>query len=79
MRGNCVLVRPVDKPDDHSILVSLDRVTLCPAELADQSWLGASGKFTSKVTQAHQLPSTVQATHQHTHHTRSKVRGRTAD
>ena len=48
VRGNCVLVRPVDRPDNHPILMSLDRVTLCPVELAGQSWLGASGQ-SSKV------------------------------
>ena len=37
---NGVTVRPVDRPNDKSIRVNLDRVTLCPVELPDESWLG---------------------------------------
>ena len=37
---NGVTVRPVDCPSDKSIRVNLDRVTLCPVELPDESWLG---------------------------------------
>ena len=79
VRGNCVLVRPVDKPDENPILVSVNRVTPCPVELPDQSWLGTSGRSPSKTSAVHQLPSIVQDTHQNTHYTRSKVQGRTSD
>ena len=41
---NCLLVRPVDKPDSQAILVSMDRVTQCPKELPDISWLGPKPK-----------------------------------
>ena len=77
LRGNCVLVRPVDKPDEHPILVSLDRVTLCPVDLPDISWLG-SKKSISRDSEPQQTVS-VKDTHQHTYNTRSKVRGRTCD
>ena len=33
-------VQPVDCPDEHPILVNLDRVTRCPDELPDVTWLG---------------------------------------
>ena len=33
-------VRPVDKPGEAPIFVSLDRVRRCPHEIPDQSWLG---------------------------------------
>ena len=44
---NCLLVRPVDKPDMQAILVSMDRVICiwCPKELSDTSWLGPKPKF----------------------------------
>ena len=42
---NCLLVRPVDKPDMQAILVSMDRVIRCPKELSDTSWLGPKPKF----------------------------------
>ena len=37
---NGLSVRPVDKPNTKPILVNVDRVTPCPPELADESWLG---------------------------------------
>ena len=37
---NGLSVRPVDKPNMKPILVNVDRVTPCPPELADESWLG---------------------------------------
>ena len=37
---NGVTVRPVDRPNDKSFRINLDRVTLCPMELSDKSWLG---------------------------------------
>ena len=39
MHSNCISVKPVDKPDDESILVNLDRILPCPAEVPDSSWL----------------------------------------
>ena len=42
--NNCVLVRPVDKPDDQPIFVSMDRIVSCPKELSDVSWLGPSSR-----------------------------------
>ena len=33
-------VRPVDRPNDAPTRVNLERVTLCPAELPDTTWLG---------------------------------------
>ena len=44
VRSNCLLVRPVDRPDDQPILVSMDRVVDCPSELPDTSWLGPRQK-----------------------------------
>ena len=38
--SNCLLVRPVDKPDDKPILVSMNRVVKCSPELPEVSWLG---------------------------------------
>ena len=37
---NGLTVRPVDRPNEQSIRVNQDRVTVCPKELPDQSWLG---------------------------------------
>ena len=37
---NGLTVRPVDRPKDPSIRVNLERATLCPSELPDESWLG---------------------------------------
>ena len=31
---------PVDRPEEKPILVNQDRVTKCPTELPDVSWLG---------------------------------------
>ena len=44
VQTNCLLVRPVDKPDMQAILVSMDRVVRCPKELPDASWLGPKPK-----------------------------------
>ena len=40
LHPNGVTVRPVDKPKDPTIRVNIDRVTLCPQELPNTSWLG---------------------------------------
>ena len=44
VQTNCLLVRPVDKPSMQAILVSMDRVTRCPKELPNTSWLGPRPK-----------------------------------
>ncbi len=44
VQTNCLLVRPVDKPDQEPILVSMDRVVACSEELPDISWLGKKPK-----------------------------------
>ena len=36
---NGLSVRPVDRPEMNSIRVNVDRVTPCPLELANESWL----------------------------------------
>ena len=40
VRQNCLLVQPVDRPDDEPILVNMDRVVECSEELPNTSWLG---------------------------------------
>ena len=35
---NTARIRPVDKPEDDAILVSLDRLRRCPDEVADEFW-----------------------------------------
>ena len=45
---NGVSVRPVDRPQDEPILVNVDRVTPCPDELSDTSWLGSRKRRTRK-------------------------------
>ena len=44
VRSNCVLVRPVDAPDEEPILVNMDRITRCSEELPDESWRGPRKK-----------------------------------
>ena len=40
IRGTCASMKPVDKPDDEPILVNMDRIAPCPAEVPDLLWLG---------------------------------------
>ena len=40
IRGNCVSLTPVDNPDKEPILVNMDRIVPCHAEVPDSSWLG---------------------------------------
>ena len=40
VRQNCLLMRPVDRPDDEPILVNMDRVVECSEELPNTLWLG---------------------------------------
>ena len=44
VQANCLLVRPVDKQSMQAILVSMDRVTQCPKELPNTSYLGPRQK-----------------------------------
>ena len=37
---NCLVVKPVDRPDDPAIKVNMDRVTQCSQELPGVPWLG---------------------------------------
>ena len=39
---------PIDKPKDHTIFVSLNRVRLCYPELPDKSWSGKSKRVQEK-------------------------------
>ena len=48
VQPNCLVVRPVDKPDDQAIRVSMDQVTVCPDELPDVSWLGPNSRRKSE-------------------------------
>lgn len=41
---NCLVIKSVDQPDDPAIKVKMDRVTQCPQELPDVSWLGHTCK-----------------------------------
>ena len=38
----------IDRPDEESIFVSLDRVRLCYPEMSNKTWLGRHGKCTKK-------------------------------
>ena len=49
---NCLFVRPVDKPSMQAILISMNRVTRCPRELPNTSWLGPRPK-TMKTRKPH--------------------------
>ena len=39
-------MKPVDKPDDEPILVNMDWIFTCPAEVPDSLWLGYGGMAT---------------------------------
>ena len=39
LHPNAITVQAVARPNDKSIWVNLDRVTLCPVKLPDESWL----------------------------------------
>ena len=43
-------VRPVDRPNDTPMRVNLERVTLCPDELPDTTWLGPRRRSHRKST-----------------------------
>lgn len=52
VRSNCLLVRPVDRPEDEPILISMERAVCCSEELPDVSWLGPRKKRTRKKKKA---------------------------
>ena len=64
IRTNCLLLRPVDKPDEQPILVNMDHVSPCPEEVPDQSWLG---------------PSTYQKRHRHIYSPTTMIPAQPAD
>lgn len=74
IRGNCVSVKPVDKPDDEPILVNMDRIVPCPAEVPDSSWLGYDYTDTHK-RQHKYSPTAITPARPADHHysTRSKA------
>ena len=39
LHPSAITVQAVARPNDKSIWVNLDRVTLCPVKLPDESWL----------------------------------------
>ena len=45
---NGLSLRPVDRPEEQPILVNRDRVTKCPTELPDVSWLGKKKRKSQK-------------------------------
>ena len=79
VQPNCVRVRPVDKPADHPILVSMDRVTKCPKELPDTSWLGPARKRSYRRQKRARRPLAPLPLQTHSYHLRNrdKARGRT--
>ena len=71
VRSNCLLVRPVDHPNDQPILASMDRVVGCPNELGDESWLGPRQKWHRQ--QRKKQTSTPEATMQSRYSLRSRT------
>lgn len=62
--SNGVCIRPVDHPEQEPIRVNIDRVTKCPTELLDVSWLGNTRKRpTKRRNQAPKSVTTVPPTH----------------
>ena len=55
-------VRLVDKPDDHTIFVSLNRVRLCYPELPDKSWSGKSKRVQKKAQPSNDTQAEEQST-----------------
>lgn len=56
--ANCLLLRPIDCPDDPPVLLRMDRVVDCPSELPDMSWLGPRRKRRKRQRRARQEPGT---------------------
>ena len=82
IRGNCVSLTPVDNPDKEPILVNMDRIVPCHAEVPDSAWLGY-GHSDAPKRQHKYLPTAITPARPADHHysTRSKdtsVRGRPA-
>lgn len=48
MTPNCATVKPVDHPEAESIHVNLDRLSKCPDELPDITWLGPRSRRTRR-------------------------------
>ena len=46
-------LKPVDRPNAESIKVNLDRITRCPSELPDVTWLGPRARRTRKRRAGH--------------------------
>ena len=59
IRGNCVSVKPVDKPNKEPILVNMDRITPCPMEVPDCSWLGYGQTTTTSKRRQHKHTPTA--------------------
>ena len=72
VQTNCLLLRPVDKPDMQAILVSMDRVTRCPNELPNVSWLGPKPKKSRARKPRQSDRNTVEPRTSHTYNLRSK-------
>ena len=58
-------VRLVDKPDDDTIFVALDRLRSCPGELKDISWTGHSQKRARRSKKAQSTSASSQPDRQH--------------
>ena len=56
---NGVSVISVDRPQDELILVNVDRVTSCPDELPDTSWLGSRRKLRCQSGEGTSLSETL--------------------
>ena len=72
VRSNCVLVRPVDRPESEPILVSMDRVVRCHEELPDVSWLGPRDKRKRKKKARKKEPGTQNPEHKYPLRSRCK-------
>ena len=68
---NGLSVRPVDKVDEKPILVNVDRVTLCPQELPDETWLGSRKRRQVRTHQQRQKSRTASKPH-HRYELRSR-------
>ena len=63
---NCLVIKPVDRPDEPAIKVNMDRVTQCPRELPDVSWLGHKQRKRRGAKKEKQ-PQTKETNHPGTH------------
>ena len=75
IRGNCASMKPVDKPNDEPILVNIDQIVPCPAEVPDLLWLGYGHTDTPKCQHKYSPAATTQARPaDHHYSTRSKLK-----